>query len=105
TDLAQGNYIVDIKDGSDCVQSKPIAIQAPGQVPLAFVNITATDATCNNEGASGVIQVSITEPGIYQVAVSQDQVNVPPDDQFVAYNAPSLPSITFNNLTRGSHRH
>ena len=103
TDLAQGNYVVDIKDESDCIQSKPIAIQAPGQVPLAVVDIIATDASCANEGASGTIQVTINAPGIYEVAVSQDQVNVPDDDQFVSYNSPSLPSITFNNLTRGRY--
>ena len=101
--LAQGNYVVDMKDESDCIQSKPIAIQAPGQVPLAVVDIVATDASCANEGASGTIQVTINEPGIYEVAVSQDQVNVPEDDQFVSYNSPSLPSITFNNLTRGRY--
>ena len=103
TALAQGNYVVDIKDESDCIQSKPIAIQAPGQVPLALVDIIATDASCANEGASGAIQVTINAPGIYEVAVSQDQVNVPDDDQFVSYNSPSLPSITFNNLARGRY--
>ena len=103
TALAQGNYIVDIRDGSDCIQSKPIAIQAPGQVPLAFVDIIVADASCANEGASGSIQVTINEPGIYEVAVSQDQVNVPADDQFVAYNSPSLPNVQFNNLIRGRY--
>ena len=103
TDLAQGNYVVDVKDESDCIQSKPIAIQAPGQVPLAVVDIIATDASCANEGASGTIQVTINAPGIYEVAVSQDQVNVPDDDQFVSYNSPSLPSISFNGLIRGRY--
>ncbi|WP_276372452.1 gliding motility-associated C-terminal domain-containing protein, partial [Chryseolinea sp. H1M3-3] len=103
TDLSQGNYIIDIQDESDCRQSKPIAIQAPGQVPLAVIDMVATDASCANEGASGTIQVTINQPGIYQVAVSQDQVNVPADDQFVAYNSPSLPNITFNNLIRGRY--
>jgi gliding motility-associated-like protein len=103
TDLAQGNYIIDVKDGSDCVQSKPIAIQAPGQVPLAFVDISVSDASCTNEGASGSIQVTINEPGIYSVAVSQDQVNVPDDSEFVSYNSPSLPNVTFNNLIRGRY--
>ncbi|HEY5919111.1 MAG TPA: gliding motility-associated C-terminal domain-containing protein, partial [Chryseolinea sp.] len=79
------------------------AIQAPGQVPLAVVDIVATDASCANEGASGTIQVTINEPGIYEVAVSQDQVNVPDDDQFVSYNSPSLPSISFNGLIRGRY--
>ena len=102
-DLAQGNYVVDVKDESDCIQSKPIAIQAPGQVPLAVVDIVATDASCANEGASGTIQVTINAPGIYEVAVSQDQVNVPDDDQFVSYNSPSLPSISFNGLIRGRY--
>ena len=55
TSLAQGNYVVDVKDESDCIQSKPIAIQAPGQVPLAIVDIAVTDAGCANEGASGSI--------------------------------------------------
>ena len=103
TDLAQGNYVVDVMDESSCIQSKPIAIQAPGQIPLAFVDISVTDAGCANEGASGSIQVTINEPGIYELAVSQDQVNVPPDDQFVSYNSPSLPNVVFNNLIRGRY--
>jgi gliding motility-associated-like protein len=103
TALAQGNYIVDIRDGSDCIQSKPIAIQAPGQVPLSIVDIIVSDASCTNEGASGSIQVTINEPGIYEVAVSQDQVNVPADDQFVSYNSPSVPNVQFNNLIRGRY--
>ncbi len=103
TDLAQGNYIVDIKDQIDCIQSKPIAIQAPGQVPLSLVDIIPTDASCANEGASGSIQVTINQAGIYEVAVSQDQVNVPADEDFVQYNSPSLPSLLFNNLIRGRY--
>ena len=103
TSLSQGNYIVDVKDQIDCIQSKPIAIQAPGQVPLSLIDIVATDATCVNEGASGSIQVTINQAGIYEVAVSQDQVNIPSDDQFVAYNSPSLPNVTFNNLIRGRY--
>jgi gliding motility-associated-like protein len=103
TDLAQGNYIVDVRDGSDCIQSKPIAVQAPGQVPLTVVDIVPSDASCANEGASGSIQVTIHEAGIYQVAVSQDQVNVPADDQFIPYNSPSLPNVTFSNLIRGRY--
>ena len=101
TALSQGNYIVDVRDHLDCVQSKPIAIQAPGQVPLSSVGIVAADASCTNGGESGTIKVTISDPGIYKVAVSQDQVNVPPDADFVDYNAPSLPSITFNNLASG----
>jgi gliding motility-associated-like protein len=103
TALAQGNYIVDVRDQLDCIQSKPIAVQAPGQVPLSSVTIIPTDATCSNEGASGSIQVIISDPGNYEVAISQDQLNVPADDQFVAYSVPSLPSITFNNLIRGAY--
>ncbi len=100
-DLAQGNYVVDVKDHLDCVQSKPIAVQAPGQVSLASVTVIPTDATCTNEGNSGSVQVIISDAGIFEVAISQDQINVPADDQFVTYNSPSLPSITFNNLGRG----
>ncbi len=101
TSLAQGNYIVDVRDQLDCIRSKPIAVQAPGQVSLSSVSIVATDATCTNGGESGAIQVSISEAGLFQVAISRDQVNVPDDDEFVNYNSPSLPSITFNNLVRG----
>jgi gliding motility-associated-like protein len=99
--LSQGNYVVDVKDGIDCIQSKAIAVQAPGQVPLGIVGIVATDASCSNEGASGSIQVTIGDAGMFQVALSQDQVNVPPDSEFIAYNSPSIPSITFNNLVSG----
>jgi len=102
-DLAQGNYVVDVKDNLDCIQSKPIAVQAPGQVPLASVTITPGDATCVNEGVSGFITVAISDAGLYEVAVSQDQLNVPDDDQFVDYPSPGLPSITFNNLVRGAY--
>jgi len=99
--LSQGNYIVDVRDHLDCIQSKPIAVQAPGQVPLSSVTVTATDASCANDGASGSIKVIITDAGAFQVALSQDQVNVPADDQFIDYNSPGTPSITFGNLSSG----
>ena len=102
-DLSQGNYIVDVKDHLDCIQSKPIAVQAPGQVPLASVTVTPGDATCVNDGVSGFITVAISDAGLFEVAVSQDQLNVPADDQFVDYASPGLPSITFNNLVRGAY--
>jgi len=100
-DLIQGNYIVDVRDHRDCVQSKPIAVQAPGQVPLNVVQITATDATCDNAGESGAVRVTISEAGIYKVAISQDQINVPADEDFIDYASPSLPSVTFPNLSAG----
>ena len=102
-DLTQGNYVVDVKDDLDCIQSKPIAVQAPGQVPLSSVTATPSDATCVNEGESGSITVVISDAGLFQVAVSQDQLNVPADDQFVDYSSPGLPSITFNNLASGAY--
>ena len=101
--LSQGNYVVDVKDDLDCIQSKPIAVQAPGQVSLSSVTVTPSDATCINEGESGSIMVVISDAGLFQVAVSQDQLNVPADDQFVDYSSPGLPSITFSNLRRGAY--
>jgi gliding motility-associated-like protein len=101
--LAQGNYIVDVRDHRDCVQSKPIAVQAPGQVPLAVVGITATDATCDNAGESGAVRVTISDPGNYQVAISQDPLNVPDDSKFINYASPTLPSVTFANLPAGAY--
>ena len=101
--LSQGNYVVDVKDDLDCIQSQQIAVQAPGQVPLSSVSATPSDATCINEGESGSITVVISDAGLFQVAVSQDQLNVPADDQFVDYSSPGLPSITFNNLVRGAY--
>lgn len=103
TSLSQGNYIVDVRDHLDCIQSKPIAVQAPGQVPLAVVSITAIDATCDNAGESGAIRVTISEAGIYKVAISQDQLNVPADSEFIDYISPSLPNVTFANLSAGAY--
>ncbi|MEJ1241733.1 gliding motility-associated C-terminal domain-containing protein [Chryseolinea sp. T2] len=99
--LAQGNYIVDVRDHLDCIQSKPINVQAPGQVPLAVVSITAIDATCDNAGESGAIRVTISEAGNYQVAVSKDALNVPADSEFINYASPSLPNVTFADLSAG----
>lgn len=102
-DLSQGNYIVDVRDHRDCIQSKPIAVQAPGQVPLAVVSVTAIDATCDNAGESGALRVTISAAGIYKVAISQDQLNVPADAEFIDYVSPSLPNVTFANLSAGAY--
>ena len=100
--LAQGNYIVDVRDESIVFKANRLLCRR--RVKFRWpLDIIATDASCSNEGASGSIHVTITDPGIYEVAVSQDQVNVPADEHFVAYSSPSLPSITFNNLIRGGY--
>ena len=103
TGLSQGNYVVDVRDHLDCIQSKPIAVQAPGQVPLSSVTVTSADASCTNGGESGTIKVIISDAGIYKVAISQDQVNVPADADFIDYTSPSIPNVTFNNLASGAY--
>ncbi|MDH4090147.1 MAG: gliding motility-associated C-terminal domain-containing protein, partial [Cyclobacteriaceae bacterium] len=96
-----GDYIVDVRDRLDCIQSKPITVKAPGQISLSSIATLATDASCANEGASGSIKVTISDVGMFQVALSMDQLNVPPDSEFVDYDSPSLPSLTFDNLVGG----
>jgi hypothetical protein len=103
-DLSQGNYVVDVQDVLGCIQSKPIAVQAPGQVPLASVSVTTTsNDACVNESPNGSITVVISDAGQYEVAVSQDPLNVPADDQFVDYSSPSFPNVVFSSLTRGGY--
>jgi gliding motility-associated-like protein len=102
TGLTQGLYIVSVKDQTDCVYTSGlIAVQAPGQIPLSAIKIEGiTFATCANNGLSGSIVMSITTPGTYQVAISQDQSNVPADDQFQNYGGTDF---TFSSLAKGRY--
>jgi gliding motility-associated-like protein len=95
--LNGGMYTITVRDAIGCTQNLDVAVTFPG-----FVNhsISATDADCNNNGMSGTITVSIADAGVFSVALSTDQFNEPNDTAYQNYTAPS---ITFNNLGRGTY--
>jgi gliding motility-associated-like protein len=95
--LAGGAYTLKVRDGLSCEMDFPVNVTFPG-----FVNSTISkiNADCANNGNSGSITVAINDPGTFTVALSNDQFNVPPANQFLTY---SNPSVTFSNLARGQY--
>jgi gliding motility-associated-like protein len=97
--LAGGVYTLLVQDGIGCVKTiTPVSVTFPG-----FVNfsITSSAADCTNNGISGSISVDITDiGGVYQVALTTDQINEPADSEYVPY---SEPYITFPPVARGTY--
>ena len=97
TDLNGGMYTLTVRDGAGCSEDFDVAVTFPG-----FVNhaINAMNADCNNNGMSGAITVSITDAGVFSVALSTDQFNEPDDALYQNYTAPS---VTFDELVRDTY--
>lgn len=97
TGLAGGMYTLTVQDASGCQKDFPASVTFPG-----FINATInkSNADCSNNGASGVLTVSITDPGTYQVALSADQFNAPPDEEYLNY---SSPFVSFSGLASGDY--
>jgi len=95
--LAGGSYGVVVRDASGCTQPFTANVTFPG-----FINhsILTVNADCSNNGNSGSITVAISDPGVFQIALSQDQFNEPDDTEYQNYNNPS---VTFGSLTRGTY--
>jgi gliding motility-associated-like protein len=95
--LAGGNYTIRVRDASGCEQDFAATVVFPG-----FINsvVSKTDADCTNGGESGSISVTVTDAGIFQVALTTDPLNPPADNQYVPYNDPST---TFTQLPKGQY--
>ncbi|MBL7858348.1 MAG: gliding motility-associated C-terminal domain-containing protein [Cyclobacteriaceae bacterium] len=97
TNLSGGAYTLLIRDVSGCTRGIPFNITFPGFVNF---NLLTQNADCTNNGLSGSITVSITDVGVFRVAISTDQFNEPADASYLPYNNPF---VTFNNLQRGQY--
>jgi len=95
--LIGGMYALRVRDAAGCENDITASVTFPG-----FVNsvISKNNADCTNDGNSGSITVTVTDPGVFQVALSTDQFNEPPDAEYLAY---SNPSVTFSQLPRGQY--
>lgn len=95
--LPGGSYTLRIRDAIGCERDYTVNITFPG-----FINsiISKNNADCTNGGDSGRISVSVNDAGTFLVALSTDQFNAPPDNQYVSY---SNPSVAFNGLARGQY--
>lgn len=94
--LAGGTYTLRVKDGAGCEKDFSATVTFPG-----FINsqISKSNANCSNGGNSGTISVSITDPGSFEVALSQDQFSPDP----ASYRTYNNPSIVFTGLPRGEY--
>src|SRR5690606_13048799 len=70
TGLASGNHILTVLDNFSCSLEVPFTITFPG-----FINTSApvvTDADCSAPAANGQINLTITNPGAYEYAITTD---------------------------------
>ena len=95
--LPGGAYTLRVRDAIGCEKDFAANITFPGFINMA---ISKNDADCTNDGDSGTISVSVSDVGSFQVALSTDQFNAPPDNDYRAY---TNPSVIFNQLPRGQY--
>jgi len=95
--LAGGTYALRVKDAAGCETVLTALVDFPG-----FINsiVSKTNADCTNDGASGSLSVTVTDPGVFQVALTTDQFNPPSDAEYISY---TNPAVTFTQLTRGEY--
>ena len=95
--LAGGSYTLRVKDSAGCEKDFTLNVTFPG-----FINsfIGKNNADCSNNGNSGSVSVTVTDPGAFEVALSTDQFNEPAASEYIAYKNPSL---NFNSLPRGEY--
>lgn len=98
TTLGVGNYIVDIQDKNTCVQSTPIAINAPGSINFNVTKVA--DADCTNEGKSGRITIGFPVSSDYLVGISTSPV-VEPTKYVNISSAVSV--VPVDTLSRGNY--
>lgn len=95
--LAGGSYTLRVRDAAGCESDFTANVTFPGFINSA---ISKSNADCTNDGNSGSIAVTVTDPGVFQVALSTDQFNTPSDAEYVNY---TNPLITFDQLGRGEY--
>jgi hypothetical protein len=69
--VGNGSYYIDIQDASGCIVSSvdnPTVISSPGAVDFAVTKVA--DAECANNGKSGVISITFSQGGTYQIGIS-----------------------------------
>ena len=95
--LAGGTYALRVRDAAYCEKEFTALIDFPG-----FINfvVSKTNADCSNDGASGLISVTVSDPGVFQVALATDQFNPPSDAEYISY---TNPAVTFTQLPRGEY--
>ena len=95
--LAGGTYSLRIRDAAFCEREFTALIDFPG-----FINfvVSKTNADCSNDGASGSVSVTVSDPGVFQVALTTDQFNPPSDAEYISY---TNPAVTFTRLPRGEY--
>jgi gliding motility-associated-like protein len=94
--LSGGTHVLTIRDGT-CSRDSSFTVTFPGMIDHSIIT---TDADCTNNGKSGSLTLVINDTGTFQVALSQDQFNVPPDTDFQNYLGSY---VTFPNLPGGTY--
>ena len=95
--LAGGAYTLRIRDNSGCERDYTANVTFPGFINSA---ISKSNADCSNDGNSGAISVTVNDPGVFQVALTTDQMNPPADASYITY---TNPAVSFTQLPRGEY--
>lgn len=95
TGLSEGSYPFKVTDDRGCTEQETFAITFPGNID---VTAEGTAPDCNGNGDNGLISVNLTTVGNFQAGISHTP-SVPPISFINVTNG----SFSFNNLTNGTY--
>jgi gliding motility-associated-like protein len=99
--LSAGDYVLRITDQtSGCVRDTTFTVTFPGFVDL---DITSIDASCDNNGLSGGISIQFNKPGVYQIGITQNQLEEPEEYITYASSGPLDLPLNIEHLARGNY--
>jgi hypothetical protein len=97
--LPAGNHTFVVTDANNCVKSFPFVLTSPGYVDF---NPIVTNPTCNGGGNDGRIDVTINTSGNFDVGITTDIINIPPNFVYTSISNTVTP-VTFNSLSQGKY--
>jgi len=98
TGLSSGAHTFTVIDANSCNKDFPFNIGFPGQVNFTAI---ATDPDCAGNGTNGILTVTITSVGTFNVGISTDPVTPPTTFQNVVSAGSS--TATYINLSKGTY--
>jgi gliding motility-associated-like protein len=97
-DVSGGTHKVTVRDGAGCEADFDIDVTFPGFVDY---DVAATDATCDNNGLSGELEVTFAQLGTYEVGISLDPFAEP--ENYITYVTSPTAPLKFENLAFGTY--
>jgi gliding motility-associated-like protein len=96
--LTAGSYTVVITDSKSCAKTfNPVTVSFPGFVNTTAPVISAPD--CNGGGTNGKVTLTITDPGSFEFAFTNDLVVEPTG----SYNPLGGSLVSVSNLSQGDY--